>query len=230
MLSLATNALTAAPPRWRPPAILERPSRRCGNRKETLLMVMRLLPPAVVLLVAAWARPIEAQHAPAQGIVRVDNSLALVRRDETVAVPWAELQRRLAGVSGDQSPRARRGTPRDSVAGRRRRRRRHARRAHLPGRFRREGNAALHDRSGGAVAEVRAEGRGAPRRAARRHGVGERSRRIPDLRRGTQEDAAGDVEQRHRRLEQEDARADRGEVVHEEGVLPHRHGRRCRLL
>jgi len=44
-----------------------------------------------------------AQTAPApRTIIRVDNPLALARRDETVSVSWAELQRHLAGVSANR--------------------------------------------------------------------------------------------------------------------------------
>jgi hypothetical protein len=36
---------------------------------------------------------------PARATIRVENPLALVRHDETVSVPWSDVQRRLAGVS-----------------------------------------------------------------------------------------------------------------------------------
>ena len=54
----------------------------------------------LLLLAVARAGSSQAQSAtPARATVRVDNSLALMRRDETVSVPWAGVQRRLAGVS-----------------------------------------------------------------------------------------------------------------------------------
>ncbi|HEY2165049.1 MAG TPA: DUF4861 domain-containing protein [Gemmatimonadaceae bacterium] len=40
-----------------------------------------------------------SQTVPARVTIRVDNPLAFVRHDETVAVPWSDVQRRLAGVS-----------------------------------------------------------------------------------------------------------------------------------
>jgi len=55
---------------------------------------------ALVLLAGVGSAALEAQTpAPVHATVRVDNPLALVRHDETVSVPWNEVQRRLAGIS-----------------------------------------------------------------------------------------------------------------------------------
>jgi pectinesterase len=54
----------------------------------------------LLLLAVAGAGALEAQvGGSARVTIRVDNSLALERRDETVSVPWPDVQRRVAGVS-----------------------------------------------------------------------------------------------------------------------------------
>ncbi|MEO7998872.1 MAG: DUF4861 domain-containing protein [Gemmatimonadaceae bacterium] len=46
----------------------------------------------------AFAAGVSAQTAlPSQLSIRVENTIAVVRHDETVSLPWADLQRRLAG-------------------------------------------------------------------------------------------------------------------------------------
>jgi pectinesterase len=55
---------------------------------------------AIALTALLGASLAGAQSAPASRItVRVENPLALVRRDETVSMSWSDLQRRLAGIS-----------------------------------------------------------------------------------------------------------------------------------
>jgi pectinesterase len=57
---------------------------------------------SVALLALSGAAALGAQGAtPQRATIRVDNPLAIARRDETVSVPWAELQRRLTGVAAD---------------------------------------------------------------------------------------------------------------------------------
>ena len=53
----------------------------------------------VLLLMSAATRGLTAQTAPAHISIRADNPLAIVRHDETVSVPWADVQRRLAGAT-----------------------------------------------------------------------------------------------------------------------------------
>jgi pectinesterase len=60
--------------------------------------------PLALLTLALAVRPAAAQRAaaaPAHFAVRAENPLTITRRDETVTVPWAEVQRRLAGVRPD---------------------------------------------------------------------------------------------------------------------------------
>ncbi|MDB4873780.1 MAG: pectinesterase [Gemmatimonadetes bacterium] len=64
--------------------------------------MLRLRAPSLVLLAGLGASALRAQSTPpAHVTIRVDNPLALARHDETVSLPWAELQRRLAGVSAN---------------------------------------------------------------------------------------------------------------------------------
>jgi len=64
------------------------------------MTVMRWMPRTVFLVAALGAATLKAQRAsPPRVTVGAENPLALVRRDETVSVPWPELRRRLAGVS-----------------------------------------------------------------------------------------------------------------------------------
>jgi pectinesterase len=58
-----------------------------------------VLPSVLVLVTVVCAGVLEAQTAAAaHATIRVDNPLALARHDETVSVPWTDVQRRLAGV------------------------------------------------------------------------------------------------------------------------------------
>ena len=41
-------------------------------------------------------------QTPARVTIRVDNPLAISRRDETVSISWPDLQRRIAGSSADR--------------------------------------------------------------------------------------------------------------------------------
>src|SRR5258708_6498507 len=59
---------------------------------------MRLSRLLAALAVTLAARPTPAQ-APAHVTLRVENPLAITRRDETVSVPWTEVMSRLAGVT-----------------------------------------------------------------------------------------------------------------------------------
>src|SRR5258706_10103905 len=59
---------------------------------------MRLSRLLAALAVTLAARPTPAQ-APAHVTLRVENPLAITRRDETVSVPWTEVISRLAGVT-----------------------------------------------------------------------------------------------------------------------------------
>jgi pectinesterase len=55
---------------------------------------------AAIFLATVGAGTADAQGAPpAHVTIRADNPLALVRRDETVSVAWADLQRQLSGIS-----------------------------------------------------------------------------------------------------------------------------------
>ena len=53
----------------------------------------------ITLAVLASVSLAAAAHAQAKASVTVENSLNIVRHDETVAVPWAEVQAKLAGVT-----------------------------------------------------------------------------------------------------------------------------------
>jgi pectinesterase len=55
-----------------------------------------------VTLVVFGASAAAAQSPPARATIRADNPLAIVRHDETVSVPWSDLQRRLAGLKADR--------------------------------------------------------------------------------------------------------------------------------
>jgi pectinesterase len=55
--------------------------------------------PAVLLALLALAPALGAQ---ARYTIRAENPLAITRRDETVSLPWAEVQRRLAGTGADR--------------------------------------------------------------------------------------------------------------------------------
>jgi pectinesterase len=57
------------------------------------------IPTALAALVVAV--PLAAQ-APARLAVRAENPLAIVRRDVTIALPWADVQRQLAGARPDR--------------------------------------------------------------------------------------------------------------------------------
>jgi pectinesterase len=59
-----------------------------------------VFPRVLVLVTVVCAGALEAQTAAAaHATIRVDNPLALARHDETVSVPWTDVQRRLAGAS-----------------------------------------------------------------------------------------------------------------------------------
>ncbi|HTE44463.1 MAG TPA: DUF4861 domain-containing protein [Gemmatimonadaceae bacterium] len=63
-------------------------------------MSRRISPRVFVLLASVCSSTLGAQGtSAAHATIRVDNPLALVRHDETVSVPWSDLQRHLAGVS-----------------------------------------------------------------------------------------------------------------------------------
>ncbi|MEP6731126.1 MAG: DUF4861 domain-containing protein [bacterium] len=55
---------------------------------------------ALVALICATTAG--AQGAAQRATIRVDNPLTLTRHDETIAVPWSDLQRRLTGVAADR--------------------------------------------------------------------------------------------------------------------------------
>jgi pectinesterase len=60
------------------------------------------LPGTVVYLAFVAASVANGQASvPSRVTIRVENSIALVRRDETVSVAWADLQRRLNNVAAD---------------------------------------------------------------------------------------------------------------------------------
>jgi pectinesterase len=52
-----------------------------------------------VLLVGVALAPLGAQTAPPHVTIRVDNPIAIARHDETIAVSWADLTRRLPGIA-----------------------------------------------------------------------------------------------------------------------------------
>ncbi|MEO8624781.1 MAG: DUF4861 family protein, partial [bacterium] len=61
----------------------------------------RMSPLCVLAMCALFAGTIAGAQSPvvSRVVVRVDNPLALVRHDETVSVSWADMQRRLTGVT-----------------------------------------------------------------------------------------------------------------------------------